>query len=234
MVIDSREVYMSGRENSVNEDESLENSLAFDQKTQLSKEFLLAELSEIGEFWRHTDGRIESAINFYITVVAVVLPASVLVYQSISDIGTFILLALLLGILLIIMGIFLIARISNAEIRKSQYILSIQLIRSYFVNRDPEISQYLLFPTAIPSYDQTEKENQLEPFIQRRLVITINALNSLIIGACIYALLWLLTSMSTGLAIILAGVAAMASLLISDRIYYKSVRRYKEELPKRS
>lgn len=225
---------MSGRENSVNEDESLENSLAFDQKTQLSKEFLLAELSEIGEFWRHTDGRIESAINFYITVVAVVLPASVLVYQSISDIGTFILLALLLGILLIIMGIFLIARISNAEIRKSQYILSIQLIRSYFANRDPEISQYLLFPTAIPSYDQTEKENQLEPFIQRRLVITINALNSLIIGACIYALLWLLTSMSTGLAIILAGVAAMASLLISDRIYYKSVRRYKEELPKRS
>jgi hypothetical protein len=225
---------MSGIEKSVNEDESLENSLAFDRKTQLSKDFLLAELSETGEFWRHTDGRIESAINFYITVAAVVLPASVLIYQSISDIATFILLALLLGILLIIMGIFLIARISNAEIRKSQYILSIQLIRSYFVNRDPEIAQYLLFPAAIPSYDQTEKENQLEPFIQRRLVIIINALNSLMIGACIYALLWLLASMSAGLAFILAAVAAIASLLVSDRIYNKSVRRYREELPKRS
>jgi hypothetical protein len=181
-----------------------------------------------------SDGRIESAINFYITIAAIVLPASVLIYQSISDIGTFILLALLLGILLIIMGIFLVVRISNAEVRKSQYILSIQLIRRYFVNRDPEISQYLLFPTAKPSYSRNEKEKQLEPYIQRRLVITINALNSLIIGACIYALLWLLTSVSTGLAIILADVATMASLLISDRIYSKSVKRYRAELSKRS
>jgi hypothetical protein len=64
LVIDSREVYMSGRKNSVNKDESLEYPLAFDQKTQLSKEFLLAELSETGEFWRHPMGALNQLSTF--------------------------------------------------------------------------------------------------------------------------------------------------------------------------
>jgi hypothetical protein len=42
--------------------------------------FLLAEFAELGQFWRHTDSRIENGINYYLT--ASVAATSAIAYIS--------------------------------------------------------------------------------------------------------------------------------------------------------
>jgi len=190
--------------------------------------FLLVEFSEIGQFWRHTDSRIETTINYYITVGAVVLPGVVLLYQAISDTRLFILATLPIIGALIIIGLFLVARVTNSDILKAEYILSLNLIRRYFVDNNLKIAPYLYLPIAEPSTNLEVIRRQLLPYFHHRIILVVNCANSILFGLMVCGFLWLVASqfLSFRILITVAFIISVVSLATLTWFSRKAIRQY--------
>src|SRR5436305_1564222 len=65
--------------------------------TDLGIKFMLDEFGELGEFWRHADSRMESAINFYLTSGTIVVSAVVVPAQRTDELRVFLSVAILLA-----------------------------------------------------------------------------------------------------------------------------------------
>ncbi|MCB0170721.1 MAG: hypothetical protein KDJ97_09240 [Anaerolineae bacterium] len=151
----------------------------------------MAEFGELAESWRHTDSRIETAINFYLTVGAIVLPGLGLLYQALQSIQLFILVSVPVAMVLFIFGFFLTQRITSADIRKEDYGLAMRMIRRYFVDQDPRIKSYIYMPIGLAAETLEDVSRQRNPYFHRRIMFAINAFNSFLVGLVFSGLIWL-------------------------------------------
>jgi hypothetical protein len=199
-----------------------------EQEKDTDTQFLLAEFSEMGKFWRHTDSRIETAINFYLTVGAVTLPGIVVLYQAIADIRLFILALLPITGALLIFGFFLVRRIMSADVKKAEYLISLNLIRRYFVDQSPQIAQYLYMPLAQPSDSLEAKVKQLSPYFHRRIALVVNSANSILAGITLSGLLWLVAGQVLSMVVVaLMGIGVgIVTLIIQTWLYRRVTRHY--------
>jgi hypothetical protein len=194
----------------------------------ISSQFLLAEFHEMGETWRHTDSRIETAINFYLTILAATLPATILLYQVISDFKLFVFSIIpVIGVVYAI-GLLLANRIANTSIRKAEYQLAVNLIRRYYVDHDPLLANYVYFPLAQPGTNFEEKAKQLRINLHQ-LIYVIIGINSLLTSLAICGLIWLGASgvILTQLMILIGIVVFFMSVMLLRWRYQKNIKSYK-------
>lgn len=151
--------------------------------------FLLEEFQQLAESWRHTDRRIDSTINYYITILSLLVPATILFYKELTNTNLVYIYGISVSSTLIIFGHLVWNRITATDIRKSEYILGMQMIRAYFVNQKNDIANYLIFPIAKPAITQFDKFRQLKPYFHRNLVIPIIIVNSLLAGG-LFSMIW--------------------------------------------
>ena len=197
-------------------------------------QFLLAEFNEMGEFWRHTDSRIETAINFYLTVGAVAFPGIIILYEAITDIRLFIVALLPIIGTLFTFGFLLVRRITSADIRKAEYLLSLNLIRRYFVDHNPQVAQYLYMPLAQPSDSSDAKPKQLNPYFHRQIVFIVDSANSILAGAFFSGLSWLAVGhLVLPILIISVGVGVgIVAFFVQTWLYHRIISRYARKLRK--
>jgi hypothetical protein len=187
-------------------------------------QFLLAEFNETAEDWRHTDTRIETAINFYLTIVAIVLPSLIVLYQTIQNPTVFVLAAIPINGFLFIVGFFLTRRITSASILKSQYRSASQLIRRYFVDLAPELTTYIQFPVARP-LGSTEKQSiPIRTALYHRVILAVNAANSVLAGASAAGLTWLLAGTLFS-AVEIVGIGLATTVLSFFFLHWLFIRR---------
>lgn len=197
-------------------------------------QFLLAEFNEMGEFWRHTDSRIETAINFYLTVGAVAFPGVIILYEAITDIRLFIVALLPIIGTLFAFGFLLVGRITSADIKKAEYLLSLNLIRRYFVDHNPQVAQYLYMPLAQPSDSSDAKPKQLNPYFHRQIVFIVDSANSVLAGIAFSCLFWLVVGHLVSTVIIISvGVGAgVVVFFIQALLYRRIISHYASKLRK--
>jgi hypothetical protein len=189
-------------------------------------QFLLTEFQEMGQFWRHTDARIEAAINFYLTIVAVFIPGIFLLYQQVVDLSLFVLMSIPLCTALIVVGYFLTRRITSSDILKAKYIFSMNLIRGYFVDNFPHIAQNLHMPISLPSNE--DNSNRLKPIFHGLIVTVSNLINSALFGFVVSGIAWLLFAKTLSLAqIILVGsIGILICYILLTWHYNKLIRPF--------
>jgi hypothetical protein len=192
----------------------------------VSVAFLLAEFSELGEFWRHTDARLESSLNFYLTAIAVLAPATLLLRQSVSDIRSLVALMIPVGIALFVIGILLTWRVTRAILVKAEYVHALNLIRRYFVDNDPHIAKYLFLPVAEPLGEARIISRHFRVSSQRRLTLIIDVANSLLLGAIVAATLWLLTTLDLTFIVLIGLSIAVTSFIVINWWERQAVQRY--------
>ncbi|TSA27533.1 hypothetical protein D4R71_02045 [bacterium] len=196
-----------------------------------TKDFMLAEFHENVELWRHTDKRIESSINFYLAFSTVLFPGLVLLYKEISNIELFIVAALPAAFALFMSGYLITRRITTTDILKSQYILSINLARSFFAKHEPGIAHYLINPIAQPADDHKTRFNQVQPRFHSTICYTIYFANSILLGgtvSCIIRFFFLKTF--NLLTLFLVGLVVCISCFITlIWSYLIRIKSYKEK-----
>jgi hypothetical protein len=202
------------------------NSNTTETKDNMAEKFLLAEFSELAQDWRHTDSRIETAINFYLTVGAVTLPGLGLLYQALPNVRLFIIVSVSVAVALFIFGFFLTRRITSADIYKCEYRLGMRMIRRYFTDHDSEISHYIYLPVASSIDSPEEIAKQRRPYFHQQLVLAINTFNSFIVGICAASLIWLVFGnilQPIGIALISLGLS-VSSFMILFWLYKRKIK----------
>lgn len=166
--------------------------------------FLMAEFDQLGEFWRHTDSRIDSAINFYLTTFAIVASGSLLLFQSISDTRAFVAGMIPVGSVLLLMGVFLSSRINSTRHIKHEYTLGLNRIRRFFVDNDPNLAKYTVLPVANIPGEPIPTGRVIRQGTVWRFLSILHAVNSLIAGGIIFAVLWLTTDLIVAASLLIA------------------------------
>jgi len=192
--------------------------------------FLLREFNELGHFWRHTDARMESALNLYLTASSLVVAGLVYLSQQVTDLRIFISLMILVAAGLFIGGLILVSRIVSTAALKAEYIHALNLIRRYFVDTNNPIKDYLVLPLADSPKGAGHRSTQSRPiWVPASLTRAINAWNGILFGFVIGAVIWL-TEQGVSLPIIIGvgGIAAGLCFLALMRLTQKRTRRANE------
>lgn len=155
---------------------------------QYARQFLLNQHTEMNEDWRHLNHRIETAINLYIAVWALVGSGTVALYTELKNIP--IPLRLIGLIVLFALGTFTARRVTSATILRERKRLSTNLIKLFFQERTPEITDYSLVyvQTPRPLKGGSDKERRrdgrclLKVSFPDGIVYFIYGLNSLLAG----------------------------------------------------
>lgn len=192
----------------------LDKNYKFSKTTDLNQKhsddyisYLLAEFQQLAESWRHTDRRIDSTINYYITIVSLLVPVSILFYRKLINTDLIYIYGISVCIALIIFGHLVMTRIITTDIRKSEYTLGMKMIRAYFVNMNNDIANYLFFNIAKPTKTELDKFKKLEPLFHRNLVIPVITVNSILAGG-LFSMIWGLLNieLKTALNTLLIGI----------------------------
>lgn len=182
------------------QNEVLQKQLAEKQKTDLDKtstQFLLSDFSEIGQFWRHTDSRLENAIRIYLTVTTVAISGAVLLVSQTQQIERVLGISAATAFVLFCAGIFLLRRIITVWVEKSNYSLALNRIRAFFADHSPNIKPYVVLPLA--DQDSSLRDVMLqEP----------NTYNN-----------WLITFVRVSSSLLLSFSTTIASWLLLPNIY---------------
>ena len=158
---------------------------------QYARQFLLSQHTEMNEDWRHLNHRIETAINLYIGVWALLGSAASVLYTDLEDVSIFLqIVGLLVLFILAAFGFFTARRITSATILRERKRLSANLIKLFFQERTPEIKDYLPVYIKTPTplegdSDKKRKESegqQLVVSFPDGIVYFIYFLNSLLAG----------------------------------------------------
>jgi hypothetical protein len=203
----------------------VESTMESIDKNDPGTQFLLAEFSEMNATWKHTDARIETAINFYLTVLVAGLPAAALLYQAIPDIQVLAFVLILMVATVFTIGLLLANRIAIAGIRKAEYQLSINLVRRYFLDHNSDLAKYVYFPAADPSVAIEDKTKQLKVHLHQMIYVVI-VVNSLLVSLVIGWGLWLATSdraLAPGFGII-SAISFLVCVFLLRGYYRKMIR----------
>lgn len=167
-----------------------------DTDTEFSRQLLLAQLTEMSQDWRHLDNRIETALNLYISVYTLIIGGAAVIYPERG--GVFFLLRFITfaSPVLIAYGFFTARRIKNATISRDRRQLSVNLIKLFFQERNPEIAPYLPVyvdtPEPLQSSEDKQKRDeemrQFNPSLPNGIVYAIYAINSVLAGAAVIGL----------------------------------------------
>lgn len=121
---------------------------------ETSDQFMLAEYNRLQQLWQITDARTESTINLYLTLNGVALSGVVISAQGVS-LSLFWVLTALLGVVITVSTQIMLRRVVGTQYTKKEYIHGLNLVRMYFLNKNPNLATYLSFfqnmPLAAPS-----------------------------------------------------------------------------------
>jgi len=206
-----------------------ENNNALRPGLDSQEEYLLTEYKVIGEFWRHAEVKIETTINYYLSTLAAFAPATILLYNYVSDLKLFVAITLFMDTFLIGMGYLLVQRTSKTEFHRAEYLLAFQLIRRYFVDKYPTIQPYIYFPVSDPIQERETAIAQVKPHWGKRLVFGINVANSILFGWIVSGSIWLaLNTQFTHNQLIIIGITiAVCCFLILHIRYSKKIKNVK-------
>ncbi len=112
--------------------------------------FLISEFEQLGEFWRQTDSRLETSINHYLVSWTAIAAGTAFLSSIVSSPKVFWGILALLAVVLASGGYIVSTRTLSASMVKREYLLALNLIRLYFVERDKSIASYLLLPYQDP------------------------------------------------------------------------------------
>lgn len=211
-------------EKDINNKNAVSKVITENKERSLTTQFLLTEFSELAEAWRHTDARIESAINIYLTIAASTFPALGLLYQAFQSLRLFILISIPVLITLFVFGFLFTQRVTSTDIIKAEYILGMKMIRRYFIDHDAEISAYIFLPVASPAKDHQEREKQKHPSFHKQLIYAVIVFNSLLVGAIVGSLAWLIFVNIFITSLISFGCIIVALVFLS-RHYQRRIKR---------
>ena len=196
-----------------------------------SDDFLLTEYKESAEAWRFTDEKIKTTINFYSSVFIASAPILAGLYYFWGGnnlLWLFIMGTIIIDCCLIGMGLVAIQIITNSDFRKAEYMLSIQLIRRYFADKNPTILPYLYSPVANPIIDKVISANQIKPSFNTSLATGINAINSILTGYIISGAVWLLTNQKILFehTLIIGFIIALVSFIVFHTMYKRKTEKF--------
>lgn len=180
---------------------------------EFGRQFLLTHLNEISKDWRYLDKRIETTLNLYVTVVALVVTAAATIYSDGTDWLVPLRSIAFAAVVLVPFGFITARRVKNAAILRSRKRLSTNLIKKFFQERHPEIEQYLLIYVDTPEHIEgaSDEEKKASEKKQRKLEIPyviiwgMYSLNSLLVIAAVIGFIgnisiWtLLISLASGI-----------------------------------
>ena len=148
---------------------------------QYARQFLLSQHTEMNEDWRHLNHRIETAINLYIGVWALIGSAASVLYTELKDVPIFFRIVGLL--VLFAFGFFTARRVTSATILRERKRLSANLIKLFFQERTPETRNYLPVYVQTPTPLNIKREGQqLVVSFPDGIVYFIYVLNSFLTG----------------------------------------------------
>ena len=177
------------------QNEVLRNQLDEKQKTDLDKtsaQFLLSDFSEIGQFWRHTDSRLENAIRIYLTISTVAISGAVLLVSQTQQIERILAISAATAFVLFCAGIFLLRRIITVWVEKSNYSLALNRIRAFFADHSPKIKPYMVLPLADPDSSLRDAMSQEPNTYNNWLITFVRLSSSLLLSFSTTVYFWLL------------------------------------------
>lgn len=196
----------------------------------VSVKFLLTEFSELGQFWRHTDSRIENAANMYLTICAILVPGMVLFYRVANDLRLFFIGVTLAALALFVVGVVFTGRIIQTRIIKNEYIYALNLIRGYFAEKDIGIAPYLSLPIKGSFIDLNDKQTRLPhpPFYSTAFIHLINIWNGLLFGISVASVSWLyISSLSITTIMVIGGGVALICYGLLDFLVKRMIKHVK-------
>lgn len=116
-----------------------------DDLKEVGVQFLLAEFSNLTDLWKHTDSRLESGLNIYLTTNALLISAIAFFSQRVTDTTSFLIIIVFIAVALSVTGIILSTRLLSTAFIKTEYMHARNMIRRYFAERAPDIIPYLYF-----------------------------------------------------------------------------------------
>jgi hypothetical protein len=197
------------RENMANKSVNANPNAKNEESPDESKDFLLAEFNESADAWRYSDAKIESVIKFYLSVFSATGPVLAVLYNYLTDFKIFMGITIIADCCLVGMGLVAIQSIFHSEIRKAEYLHSIQLVRKYFADHDATILPYLYFRTAEPVIGNGKSSNQIQPLFSKVLATGINIVNSILIGWIVSGCTWLVMKNSLTQLLLIGSVIAI-------------------------
>lgn len=110
-----------------------------------SVDLLMAEHQQAIDMYRHSEELGERRVNFFLTLMTAVLAALAIGDDPLVEDGHVdgVFWALLIGLLLF--GLVTLARIAHRNLRSTQQLRALNRIRTYFVEREPELAERLEF-----------------------------------------------------------------------------------------
>ncbi len=185
--------------------------------------FMITEYVSITDLWKHTDGRMESGVNIYLTTNTLVISAMAFFSQSISDINLFLFITALVAIALATTGRILCGRLLGTAFNKAEYLYARDLIRRYFANRYPSIESFLYFlRSSNNSIVGDPHETNVNPRVPYTIIATINLWVSILFGYTITALLYVIFPNQEVSIMSIMGLSSSLLLLI---YYVTNLRR---------
>lgn len=194
--------------------------------------FLLAEFSELGQFWRHTDDRIENGINYFLTASAVVSSVLAFASQQITDTRLFAAFVALVTVALFVGGYILMRRIVGTSLNKAEYTLALNLIRRHFADKNPSIEKYLVLPkTKKPTEDRKLVLEDFRVRIPGDVLWAIRLWVSALLGFIVGTITWLVESHLLLIVLIVMSATVMAACyLILTWATNRQIESFKQKL----
>lgn len=175
-------------------------------------QFLLVELAEIGEFWRQTDSRIDSAINISLTAGAVVVPSTLLLLQLVLDPRQRVFSLVIVSFAFLMLSLLLMGWLLRASILRVEYTRAASFIKQYFIRNDCRLADY---PFRAPDHVMVYSEHfRSSAYATVIVVVTIGG--AVCVGIAVASALWLSTSLVLPLDLVIgvgAGLVYFAALL---------------------
>jgi arginine exporter protein ArgO len=175
--------------------------------------FLLAEHARLSELYLSTREIAERRASLYFTLTTTVVGAVVALYQFQIPNVNFLETAEAATIALLLLGVITFHRLIERSMQGTEYLRAINRIHHYFVERAPEVEQYLYWPPHddVPRYDFRGVGGA-----ETREVVAI--VDSAFFGAAVGLAVLVENSDAVLLAIII-GVVAFLIALAAHRVY---------------
>jgi hypothetical protein len=187
-------------------------------------QFMLAEFGELCQLFRHTDSRLYSSFNFYLTFVAATITVVVLLLGYISDARFYALATLPFQCAVFLIGYFLAQHMFLSEVLKGEYRQGLNLIRRFFVDKYEHLTPYLVLPLAPPPTARVEELPREKPHSVSRDILAISLINAIVLGTIAGTVSWVINADSHW-AVAMAISIGIAVIILASVLFRRSFDR---------
>ena len=199
-------------------------------------EFMLAEYKQVADFWSKTDSRLEGTIRLYLTLATIVLSGFIFLSKDIFGKSFFWDIAFVVSIIFFLGGVLSFQRIVTTSLLKTEYIVSINLIRQFFVDQNPSLKQYLFLPIGLGEETDTSKiiRNRFKKDAPTGIYLMMQALCSILCGFSVFSLVLIINGQGEFvLPIILGGIVTVLAFFILQMLKNRIQKRFIKKLGSR-